>query len=136
MEEFTFRRVLDCMHHRGIKLSKKVIFTQYLNYLSSNYENVVSNIMQTLRKNFELYTLDELFSNLSDEPNRLQSKDKNAKTVLVAEFNKKPHKSRTKKPYKITKGLHFRHCNRTNNKTTDCFDFFPEKGPYIRKKVL
>ncbi|RKF56895.1 hypothetical protein OnM2_078049, partial [Erysiphe neolycopersici] len=69
MEEFLYTscRLLDSMQQRGIELPKKVIFTQYLNNLSNNYENIVSNIMQTLRNNFYSYTLDELFSNFNDE---------------------------------------------------------------------
>lgn len=74
VEEFlnTSKRLLDTMIERKINLPIKVIFTQYINNLSDDFENMVTNIMQTLRNNFDTHTLDELFSTLLDEANRLQ----------------------------------------------------------------
>ncbi|KAF5201337.1 hypothetical protein FRX31_009076, partial [Thalictrum thalictroides] len=137
MEEFlnTSRRLLDSMQQRGIELPKQVIFTQYLNNLSNNYENIVSNIMQTLRNNFDSYTLDELFSNLLDEANRLQSKIDSSETALIL-ASKRPTKFKSKKQYKVTKGMLCRHCSRTNHNTADCFDLFPEKAPKKWKRAL
>ncbi|POS85598.1 hypothetical protein EPUL_002138, partial [Erysiphe pulchra] len=137
MEEFlnTSRRLLDSLNQRGIDLPKKMIFTHYLNNLTSSYENIVSNIMQTLRNYFDTYTLDELFSNLLDEANRLQSRIETNETALVLSTNKKIYKPKFKKPYKVTKGLLCRHCHRTNHNTTDCLDLFPDKAPKKWKKL-
>ncbi|RKF56612.1 hypothetical protein OnM2_080064 [Erysiphe neolycopersici] len=131
MEDFlnTSRQLLDSMAQKGIVLPKRVIFTQYLNNLTDNYENIVSNIMQTLRNNIDSYPLDELFSNLLDEANRLQSKAVNSQTALVSLKSKPGKKFKGKKSYKVTKGMLCRHCHRTNHTTSDCFELFPEKIP-------
>ncbi|RKF58958.1 hypothetical protein OnM2_064073 [Erysiphe neolycopersici] len=131
MEDFlnTSRRLLDSMAQRGIGLPKKVIFTQYLNNLTNNYENIKSKIMQTLSKNFDGYSLDEMFSNLLDEANRLQSKADISQTALVAFKSKPGKKFKGKNSYKVTKGMLCRHCHRTNHTTSDCFELFPEKIP-------
>ncbi|RKF55829.1 hypothetical protein OnM2_086062, partial [Erysiphe neolycopersici] len=91
--------------------------------------------MQTLRNNFDSYTLDELFSNLLDEANRLQSKIESNETALIIS-SKRPTKFKSKKPYKVTKGMLCRHCSRTNHTTADCFDLFPEKAPKKWKRAL
>ncbi|RKF65214.1 hypothetical protein OnM2_011030 [Erysiphe neolycopersici] len=131
MEDFlnTSRQLLDSMAHRGIVLPKRVIFTQYLNNLTDNYENIVSNIMQTLRNNIDSYPLDELFSNLLDTANRLQSKAVNSQTALVSLKSNPGKKFKSKKSYKFTKDMLCRHCHRTNHTTSDCFELFPEKVP-------
>lgn len=131
----TSKRLLDSMTERNINLPKKVIFTQYLNNLSNEYENMVANIMQSLRNNFDIYSLDELFSNLLDEANRLQSKAQDSESALVIN-NKKHHKNYPPKSYKIVKNKYCRHCKRNNHNTADCFDLFPEKAPKKWKKIL
>ncbi|KHJ36140.1 hypothetical protein EV44_g3140 [Erysiphe necator] len=123
----TSRRLNDTLHQRGIILHKKVIFTQYLNNLNDNYENIITNIMQTLRNNIEAYTLDDIISNLLDKANRIRSKIQDSVKALVTSLKKNIHLNKSKRPYKVTKQRYCRNCKRTNHIPQDCLDLFPEK---------
>ncbi|POS81731.1 hypothetical protein EPUL_006632, partial [Erysiphe pulchra] len=133
MEDFlnTIKRLNDDLTSKEIKLLKQVVIAWVLNNLTSNYEIIVSNIMQNLRSNLDSFTIESLFANLLDESKRQRSLDDNSvNQALVALMKNRSKKSYGgKKPYKISKGKFCRSCQKTNHNTTDCYVLFPNKAP-------
>ena len=128
MEEYLnkVKQLSDQLKAKELELPKQVIIAWVLNSLTENYEGFVSNITQSLRNSkTEDYNLEELFSNLLDESKRQETKDYkdyNNPQVLFTRY-------KGKKPYKITKGKHCKHCKLPSHDTKDCYFLFPERAP-------
>ena len=127
MEEYLnkVKYLSDQLKAKNIELPRQVIIAWVLNNLSEDYENIISNITQTLRNDINAYSLENLFSNLIDESKRQESnKDKSA---FISTTSFKKYKG--KKPYKITKGKYCNYCKQTTHIARNCYFLWPEKAP-------
>ena len=126
----TVKRLNDDLKARNMNLPDKFIAAWTLNNLTSNYENIVTIITQTINRN-ETIDLEELFAQLIDESRRFKplknttsSSSKNEDTDMA--LNTKYSKSKSNSNNKSKKDLKCNFCGLKYHTESTCFKKHPE----------
>lgn len=124
------RELTDDLKSKKLTIPKELIMAWILDNLTPQYDNIVTNITQSLRNNEEAYSLDQLFSNLIDESKRQGSIDNNTEMALYTSLrNKYKNKKVTKNQYRVNKSRYCTNCKKQSHITADCYHLFPNKAP-------
>jgi hypothetical protein len=88
-------------------------------------------MIQYLRYDAKVYSLETLFSNLLDKSKRFSIRDKAKKAKKAYNIVLKPYKvfKRPKKAYKAIKGKYYTYYKLPGHKVKGCYFLFPNKAP-------
>jgi hypothetical protein len=107
------KRLTDDLSARNLIIPNKVIAAWTLNNLTSDYENTVTMISQSIRTSQSEINLDDLFFQLIDESRRLKSKE-NKEMALNSKAS-----SGGAKPKKIKRTCN--HCGKSGHNENKCW---------------
>jgi hypothetical protein len=142
------RRLLIELASLGIDFPKQIVFAWVLNNLDQSYAPIIQNIVQSLRRDAESYTIESLFANLIDES---RGHIQNSEQIFMTDSyqtnqanRQKNHKVRTssnqstnkkrrisKKPWKklSNSGRYCTHCHMRTHTVSDCWHLHPSGRP-------
>jgi hypothetical protein len=88
-------------------------------------------VIQYLRHDAEVYSLETLFFNLLDESKRFSIRDEAEKAEKAYNMVLKPYKvfKRPKKAYKAIKGKYCTYYKLPGHEAKGCYFLFPDKAP-------